>query len=182
MVVARLLPGGRLDPGFGNGGVVFPAVASNSDVRALALEHGEILVAGTERSGRQTTAVILRYRSNGRLDRSFGTAGEVREADRGKPLTDSEAGLSLLLTPRRLIVVRAGVHDPVSAYRRDGTPIPSYGRAKGVVPNHPRKGHPRYGPVGALQGNRPILAWTAVVRHGHQEPGSTGWVQRLTGR
>jgi uncharacterized delta-60 repeat protein len=182
MMVARLLPDGRPDRGFGRGGAIFPEVGPESEVSGLALEHGEILVAGTQRSRGRATMVILGYRDDGRLDRGFGKSGVIREPARGEPLTGADSSVSLLVTPRRLIAVSGSLPDPVSAYRPDGVPILGYGRGKGVVPAAPGKGPPTEGPVATLQGARPILAWTAVAGSGAHQHGSTGWIQRLTAR
>ncbi len=93
LAVARFLPDGRLDPGFGSGGVVRTAVSAagpaNRDIgRSVSVAaDGKILVggsAGVEEECTATTlhcwgpylnAVVLRYLPDGSLDRDFAQAG-----------------------------------------------------------------------------------------------------------
>lgn len=83
-VLARFLPSGRLDRSFGSGGKVLTDVGSQSiDVaEALAVQRdGKLVVAGRRgsASGSQWKSdfVLLRYRTDGQLDPSFGNAGIV---------------------------------------------------------------------------------------------------------
>jgi uncharacterized delta-60 repeat protein len=177
MMVTRLLPGGRTDRGFGRDGAIYLPVGAESQVSDLELQGGKILVAGTEQRHGHAKLVILRLRHDGRLDRAFGKQGAVRGSHPGKPLTEAGAPVSLLVTPRRLIAVSGSLADPVSAYRPDGKPIPGYGRDGGVVPSSAAEGKAIDGPVAALQGASPILAWSAAAADGH---GPTGRIQRLT--
>jgi uncharacterized delta-60 repeat protein len=73
MAIARLTGDGRLDPGFGSGGVSLVDRGPGRDVaRAMAIDsRGRIVVAG--RSG--PYAVMTRLRANGTLDRGFGVRG-----------------------------------------------------------------------------------------------------------
>jgi uncharacterized delta-60 repeat protein len=73
MAIARLTGNGRLDPGFGTGGVAIVDRGPGRDVgRAMAIDsRGRIVVAG--QSG--PYAVTTRLRANGTLDRGFGVRG-----------------------------------------------------------------------------------------------------------
>ncbi len=73
MAIARLTGEGRLDPGFGSGGVSLVDRGPGRDVgRAMAIDsRGRIVVAG--QSG--PYAVTTRLRANGTLDRGFGVRG-----------------------------------------------------------------------------------------------------------
>lgn len=72
--LARFLPSGALDPGFGTGGLVTGQAGS---VASLALQQdGRILAAGT-RGGR---LAIVRFNANGGIDQAFGASG-VAAAD-----------------------------------------------------------------------------------------------------
>jgi uncharacterized delta-60 repeat protein len=80
IVLARYLEGGALDPGFGKGGkVVTPMGQGRGGASALAVQaDGRILVAGFRETPKASTeGVLLRYRPDGRIDRSFGSGGEV---------------------------------------------------------------------------------------------------------
>ncbi|MBY8872195.1 hypothetical protein K7640_10120 [Micromonospora sp. PLK6-60] len=103
--VARYLPDGRLDPGFGTGGVVVAPIgpqrsAGASDV--VVLPDGRILVAGgaTDAQGNPGFAAA-RFLPNGRLDPGFGTGGSVIVPMPG----GDAAGLALALQPKGRIVL-----------------------------------------------------------------------------
>lgn len=69
-VIARYLPGGALDPGFGAGGVVTDIDGTLDDI---ALQpDGKILVVG-QTTG--THAVVARYNQDGSRDQAFGANG-----------------------------------------------------------------------------------------------------------
>jgi uncharacterized delta-60 repeat protein len=87
VLVARFLPSGRLDHSFGRRGIVSgPLVRTGHDTgsiaRAVAIgPHGTIVVVGkaTDSSGVARDGLLVeRYRSSGRLDRSFGSGGVVK--------------------------------------------------------------------------------------------------------
>jgi uncharacterized delta-60 repeat protein len=174
MMVAELLPNGLPDRRFGKRGVIFPPAGAGSKVSDLELEHGKVLVAGTNPNGPRASVVVFRYRGD-HLDRRFGKHGVARIAVPGSPLI-RDARVSLLVTPRRLVAVSGGLAKPVSALSLDGTPLPGYGRGKGVLPTGAGKGKPVTAPVAALQGTRPILAWSTGRGQGRHP---TGWLQRL---
>ncbi|WP_437929475.1 hypothetical protein WMF37_09450 [Sorangium sp. So ce291] len=67
--LARFLPSGALDPGFGAGGLV---VGQEGSVESLALQSdGRILAVGTR--GPQLS--IVRFNANGGIDQAFGASG-----------------------------------------------------------------------------------------------------------
>lgn len=175
MALARLLPSGDLDRSFGLRGWLLPAVSAESDATALASQGTRILVGGLELHRKRATEVLLRYRPDGTLDRGFGRGGKVRKVDAGAlPSLDLDR-LELLVSPHRLIAVCGGVTHPISAYRRDGRAIPGYGTRASLTP-----GRQRRGPVAALQGTRPVLAWTALPRNAkHPRRESTARLERL---
>jgi len=89
VLVTRLSASGQVDRGFGNGGAVrtrLPlkgrAGVSKADALAIA-EDGKLLVAGGLVTPRGERFALLRYRANGRLDRSFGNSGVVTTLSRG---------------------------------------------------------------------------------------------------
>lgn len=88
LVVLRLLPNGKLDPTWGDGGIARPKIKlaarvkirKNGNVPAheasgmILLGNGSVLVSGAQdHAWRQ--GVILKLRSDGSLDRSFGDRG-----------------------------------------------------------------------------------------------------------
>lgn len=80
--VVRLTRNGALDRSFGRGGKVLtrPAPLGGHANAVLIQPEGLILVGGLaveERTYHSSNWALLRYRANGRLDRSFGRAGIV---------------------------------------------------------------------------------------------------------
>jgi uncharacterized delta-60 repeat protein len=80
--LARYHPDGRLDTSFGTGGKVVTDFTLLDEARAVhLLPNGKILVAGTSACITPPCAsrafVLLRYRSNGSLDSTFGNGGQV---------------------------------------------------------------------------------------------------------
>jgi uncharacterized delta-60 repeat protein len=73
--VTRYLPDGRLDAGFGSGGV---ATGPCCGASALALQpDGKIVQAGLSSRDNRPVFALARYRLDGSLDGTFGTAGVV---------------------------------------------------------------------------------------------------------
>lgn len=79
LVVIRYLPDGRLDPGFGAGGIVTtaPPGAAYAQGEAVATTpEGDVLVAGdTAPAGRNPSFLLARLDPDGGLDPSFGEGG-----------------------------------------------------------------------------------------------------------
>ncbi len=74
IALARYRPNGRLDRGFGRGGVARTRVGPRAAGRGIALQRdGRIVVAGSSarRNGDRTRFTVVRYRPNGGLDPSF---------------------------------------------------------------------------------------------------------------
>jgi uncharacterized delta-60 repeat protein len=86
-VLARYLPDGRLDPSFGNGGIVRTDTGGSERATDIEVDPlGRILVTGYvvafAQEVRAAEALVARYMPTGRLDTSFGDNGIVR-AGRG---------------------------------------------------------------------------------------------------
>ncbi|MBN3924983.1 DUF4347 domain-containing protein [Nostoc sp. NMS4] len=78
--IARYNANGSLDTSFGNGGKVIAPVSFSTNDRATSLtiqSNGKIVVAGYVENGNNRDTVLLAYTSNGTLDTSFGTNGQV---------------------------------------------------------------------------------------------------------
>jgi uncharacterized delta-60 repeat protein len=76
--LARYNPDGSLDTSFGSKGAVTTQIGSRSFANALALQpDGKILEAGLAETKAGNAIVILRYNSDGSLDKTFGQKGMV---------------------------------------------------------------------------------------------------------
>ena len=79
--VARFLPNGALDAGFGSGGIAWIALGSGEDVARAVVQQadGKLVVAGNAVGGSPTVSrfALVRYLANGTLDTSFGSGGQV---------------------------------------------------------------------------------------------------------
>ena len=82
IATARLNPNGTLDTSFGHNGTILTDLGQNSDgARSVHIQQdGKILISGYS-SFRKTgydAATLLRYKSDGSLDPSFGSKGVVK--------------------------------------------------------------------------------------------------------
>src|SRR5262245_7272359 len=77
--LARLNADGTLDPSFGTGGKVQTPLASavSAGTDAVLQPDGRIVVLGTSGSASAPVLTLARYNTNGALDGTFGTAGQV---------------------------------------------------------------------------------------------------------
>lgn len=94
--LARYLPDGTLDSGFGQGGIAIVPITSGDDrAEDVALDaEGFILVAGTAASGAGDFA-LARLRPNGTVDSTFGQGGKVTTDFAGGP----DRGAALAVQP-----------------------------------------------------------------------------------
>ena len=120
-VVMRFLRNGRIDRTFGRRGKVTTNLGGNDDADSVAIQRdGRILVAGTSNS----SFAAARYRSDGKLDRSF--------SEDGTTTTTFEEGsveeVDMALQPGGRIVVAGDVGDDfvVARYRADGMLDPDF--------------------------------------------------------
>jgi uncharacterized delta-60 repeat protein len=116
LALARYDPDGRLDPTFGTKGIAEIEVAGGEEWLAVALRPGGKLLAvgnaGDDGPGylARTDLVAVRVHADGRLDRGFGSAGQVRIDFLG----NYDVGTGLAVLPDGKVLV-AGV-----ARGRDG--------------------------------------------------------------
>jgi uncharacterized delta-60 repeat protein len=89
-VVARLLPDGALDAGFGTRGRVFTTLAGGlQSFGAVAIQpDGKIVAAGGGYSSFGSALAVVRYLSNGTLDSTFGSSGAALFAVGGNSLAN----------------------------------------------------------------------------------------------
>jgi uncharacterized delta-60 repeat protein len=78
-VVARYLPDGPLDPGFGSAGVVTTDFAGELDrATSVAIQaDGKVVVAGSASVGGRSDFAVARYLPDGALDAGFGVDGKL---------------------------------------------------------------------------------------------------------
>jgi uncharacterized delta-60 repeat protein len=87
VALARYLPSGGLDPGFGDGGIA-TAVASVASVGGLTEQPDGKLVVGALLRGKdpRTHGALMRFDANGSPDPSFSADGVARLGEFGSPL------------------------------------------------------------------------------------------------
>lgn len=126
--LVRYRSDGTLDPSFGTGGKV--TTATGGVAHAVALQpDGKIVVAGSsERSSR--AFAVARYRTDGSLDPTFGSAGIV-ETRLGSPEPDGAWAVMLQRDGKIVVVVTRHVFTLVR-YNRNGTLDSSFG-SRGIV-------------------------------------------------
>ena len=114
-VVARFLPNGRLDRGFGDRGFVRTFANSETSTKGIVVDpRGRIVVAGRSaraaRSGKDGgpgSFTVMRYLADGRLDRGFFGDGIFKslfggaEAEATEPLIDGQGRLVVASAVRR---------------------------------------------------------------------------------
>ena len=135
--LARLSPRGSVDRGFGGDGKVSFDIGSGSeqinDVRVLT--GGSIVAAGDAEHGQNPRFSVLKVRSDGKLDTSFGTADDGSSTVDLKPGSDVANALTIAKDGDYLLAGYAGVNaDPaVLAITRHGIPDQRYGTHGHVV-------------------------------------------------
>jgi uncharacterized delta-60 repeat protein len=131
MLVARLLPSGRLDPSFGHDGYASVGCKRRSKCKAIRLlvrRNGRILLAGsaTHQGGigryneEPSRIALARLLPNGRPDPSFGAKGFLT-----LKLGDYSLATSLTLSRGRILVgaltqTRQGIRGVIARLRPDG--------------------------------------------------------------
>ena len=104
--IARYLPDGALDRGFGQGGFAMTDFFNGMDqVRSLAVEpDGKIVAAGFALRGGKFQFAMARYLPDGRPDAGFGDLGKMTT-----PFPDGDAqGFALVLQPDGRLVIAGG--------------------------------------------------------------------------
>ncbi|WP_320671123.1 hypothetical protein [Patulibacter defluvii] len=116
LIVARYLRDGRLDPGFGDGGIARGPVsfsgpaagATNSSASGIALQpDGRIVVGGTLLQGSSAVGLLAeRFTADGHLDGSYGSGGvavaQRAAASRGAALALTSDGRAVVAGTTRL--------------------------------------------------------------------------------
>lgn len=138
--IARYLPDGSLDTGFGQGGKVVQSITDDSDTAyaALVTVDGFIVVGGDANRGATASGVdfaLLRLSATGQLDRTFGAQGITVSAFRPGNAGDSIYALAFQpLDGEQRIVAAGGEGDMVVArYRSNGQLDTSFGTSGSVL-------------------------------------------------
>ena len=129
--LARYNANGKLDPGFGSGGIVTTAIGSGDDfVDALTLQpDGKLIAAGETFNGPNGHFALVRYNPDGNPDPTFGSGGIVTTAFGP---SDDEA-LGVAVQPDGKIVAAGSAYTgsryefAVARYTADGKLDPSFG-------------------------------------------------------
>ena len=126
--VARFGPDGSLDPSFGDGGVAVTAFERGGQVHALSVgDDGRIVAAGRADDPANMNAALVRYRSDGTPDPTFGDGGRAVLAS----LQAGEPAYGLLVQPDGRSVIVTASH--VARIGADGLPDTGFG-AGGQAP------------------------------------------------
>ena len=128
--VARLLPEGELDDGFGEGGRLAIDVGEYDEGAAVVVgPNGALYVGGSSNASGAFQMVVFRVSAGGALDETFGEGGMVPVTG---DLATSYTFDMLLLPNRTLLLVGGGTRDDVSIataarFQLTGEPDPSFG-------------------------------------------------------
>lgn len=156
--LTRFTSRGRLDRSFGSGGTVVTGFGSGGEVypTALAIQSdGKLVVAGPRFINGRTDLALVRYRSSGRLDPSFGKGGRVM-ARAGEPSAVA------VQQDGKIVVVAASA---ILRYRADGTLDPSFGVGGKVAID------PGFGAALAIQADgKLVIAGTGEGRCNCEDP------------
>jgi uncharacterized delta-60 repeat protein len=130
IALARYGRTGRLDRGFGTGGIVQTEFSDSESESAGAYDvvlqpDGKIVAVGRHDSSGHEAFALVRYRTNGTLDPSFGTGGKVTTATGG-------FASAVAVQPDGKIVVAGSSESQsraftVARYEKDGSLDPTFG-------------------------------------------------------
>jgi uncharacterized delta-60 repeat protein len=173
--LVRYKANGTPDPSFDGDGRVFTPVSQlySGGAFALAIQHDGHVVAAGFRVNRKkrSEGVLIRYRPNGAIDRSFGSNGQVQFAARGR----GQATLrDVAVLPDGRILVAGGFHGRFLLARLlpNGRPDRSFGGGDGRVltdvdgPPYCFEGQCAYATSLALSRGEIVLAGNASDKRG----------------
>jgi uncharacterized delta-60 repeat protein len=131
--IARYLPDGTLDAGFGTGGKTttgFDATSGSSATTVLLQSDGKIVAAGFARGIGATTIgfSLARYETSGALDPTFGAGGTVFT-----PYGGIAADAAIQADGKIVAVGSSGPHFALVRYDADGSLDPTFGVGGEVI-------------------------------------------------
>ena len=139
--LARYNVDGSLDATFGTGGKVISSSANYDTLSAAALQSdSKIVVAGSR--GYYPAArdfVLARYNTDGSLDASFGSGGEVT-TDFGNHTDDQASAMALQPDGKILVGGGSGGRFALARYNPDGNLDPTFGLGGKVTTDPPGGG------------------------------------------
>lgn len=145
-LVLRFLPGGALDPSFGEAGITFPGAPDifGFASQMVLLSDGKILVGGGSNvPGGDHQARIWRLLPNGSIDSAFGTDGAAIFT--GPAATDMAVQPDGKIVISGSILIDTTLRTWLRRCHANGTPDPSFGTA-GLVVHEPPEGTGRSEP------------------------------------
>ena len=132
LAVARLLPDGGLDPGFGEGGIAWSRIPGLSGLEAKVGPRGAAYLFGFDWRHRPLVPVVSRVSADAQVDRPFAAAARrsLAATEDGKEPRPGWEDLSLVLRPRGRMDLygRAGDYSVAVRLLRDGKLDRSFGR------------------------------------------------------
>ena len=103
VAIARFRPGGNLDPGFGDDGIVILDLGGTEEAAGVAVDSQDrVVVATTRTQGATVEFAIARLREDGELDTSFSETGR-RIVDFGSSAESRAAGVAVQLDDRIVV-------------------------------------------------------------------------------
>ena len=132
-VLARYLPDGSLDTGFGTGGKVITDFGFSESAHSITLQpDGKLVVAGYSYNGVNFDIALARYLPDGSLDTNFGISGRVitnlgGHNDAGYSNNDYGHSISLQSDGKLVVAGYVGSDFALARYLSDGGLDTSFG-------------------------------------------------------
>jgi uncharacterized delta-60 repeat protein len=140
LMLVRFTPGGLLDTGFGNGGIVRYADAGLGTHESVAIQPGDDKIVV---SGYVSSALVARFTSNGAIDTSFGNGGVATLGVSGSGSYDvalqTDGKVVAVGSAQNQFLAARFLGDPAplqpSSAAPRGTTVPSPGQPDTLSPN-----------------------------------------------
>jgi uncharacterized delta-60 repeat protein len=171
--LARFTAAGRPDGSFGTGGRVTTDFAGGfDDARALVIQGGKLVAAGSATTGSGPDFALARYDTRGALDPTFGTGGKVT-TDFAPVFGDADEVNALVVQQGKLVAAGSSFTGgglrfdfALARYRPNGGLDESFGTGGTTTTDFARREDRAQALV--LQSGRPVAVGTAVTGSGKQ--------------